>query len=233
MARAKIMIVEDDPSTIEVMSLRLQQEGYDVAAFGLGGDALSHFAAEAPDLVILDIMLPDTDGLSICREIRRKSNIPIIMVTGRGEKLDRVVGLEVGADDYVVKPFMSDELLARVRAHLRRVTDYSESSGGERVVKAGGLELDMQTHQVARGSEKIDLTPTEFRMLLALVEANGAVLSPASIFEKVWGREGANQSLIETHIYNLRRKVEDNASAPRIILTIRDAGYRFNADTAR
>jgi len=144
--------------------------------------------------------------------------------------LDRVVGLEVGADDYVVKPFMSDELLARVRAHLRRATDYVAKSATGRVISAGPLQLDISTHQVLKGGQKIDLTPTEFRLLLALVEADGAVLSVPQMYEKVWGREGSNQSLIETHIYNLRRKIEENASAPRFVLTIRDAGYRFNTE---
>ena len=230
MKETKILVVEDDTATLEVITLRLQNEGYDVAAFSLGRDALQAFEAGDFSLVILDIMLPDTDGISICREIRRRSNVPIIMVTGRGEKLDRVVGLEVGADDYVVKPFMSDELLARVRAHLRRVTDYAATATAQRMIKAGPLQLDVHSHQVVKGDRRIDLTPTEFRLLLALVEADGAVLSGEAIFEKVWSREGSNQSLIETHIYNLRRKIEDNASAPRYILTIRDAGYRFNAD---
>jgi len=230
MKQTKILVVEDDTATLEVITLRLQNEGYQVAAFSLGREAMGAFEGDDFDLVILDIMLPDTDGISICREIRRKSNIPIIMVTGRGEKLDRVVGLEVGADDYVVKPFMSDELLARVRAHLRRVTDYASTGAAQRMLKAGPLQLDIHSHQVIKDGKKVDLTPTEFRLLLALVEAEGAVLSGEEIFEKVWGREGSNQSLIETHVYNLRRKIEDNASAPRFVLTIRDAGYRFNAD---
>ncbi len=230
MKKAKILIVEDDPTTVEVISLRLQQEGYDTEAYALGAEALEAFNAGDFDLVILDIMLPDIDGISVCREMRRESNVPIIMVTGRGEKLDRVLGLEVGADDYVVKPFMAEELLARVRAHLRRATDYAAQAATERFVTAGPLHLDMHTHQVTRGELKVDLTPTEFRLLLALVEAEGAVLSIAQLFEKVWSREDTNQSLIETHIYNLRRKIEDNASAPKYVLTIRDAGYRFNTD---
>ncbi len=230
MRNAKILIVEDDPTTVEIMALRLQQEGYDTEAYTLAEEALKAFSAGDFDLVILDIMLPDMDGISVCREMRRQSNVPIIMVTGRGEKLDRVLGLEVGADDYMVKPFMSEELLARVRAHLRRVTDYAAKAATERFVTAGPLQLDMHTHQVTKGEQRIDLTPTEFRLLLALVEAEGAVLSVPQLFEKVWSREDSNQSLIETHIYNLRRKIEDNASAPKYVLTIRDAGYRFNTE---
>jgi DNA-binding response OmpR family regulator len=230
MKGARILVVEDSPDTRQLIVLRLEQEGYEVEAFSQGTPALEAFNERDFDLVILDIMLPDTDGISVCREMRRKSNLPIIMVTGRSEKLDRVVGLEVGADDYVVKPFMSDELLARVRAHLRRVTDYASTTATGRVVQAGPLQMDMHTQQVIKGDTKISLTPTEFRLLLALVEAEGAVLSGEQIFEKVWGREGDNPSLIETHVYNLRRKIEDNASAPRYVLTIRDAGYRFNAD---
>jgi len=230
MKKAKILIVEDDPTTVEVISLRLQQEGYDTEAYALGAEALEAFNAGDFDLVILDIMLPDIDGISVCREMRRESHVPIIMVTGRGEKLDRVLGLEVGADDYVVKPFMAEELLARVRAHLRRATDYAAQAATERFVTAGPLQLDMHTHQVTRGDQQIELTPTEFRLLLALVEAEGAVLSVAQLFQKVWSREDSNQSLIETHIYNLRRKIEDNASAPKYVLTIRDAGYRFNTE---
>lgn len=230
MKGARILVVEDNPDTTQLIVLRLEQEGYDVEAFSEGHPALEAFNEREFDLVILDIMLPDTDGISICREMRRKSNVPIIMVTGRGEKLDRVVGLEVGADDYVVKPFMSDELLARVRAHLRRVTDYASTTSTARLVQAGPLQMDMHLQQVTKGDTKISLTPTEFRLLLALVEAEGAVLSGGEIFGKVWSREGDNPSLIETHVYNLRRKIEDNASAPRYVLTIRDAGYRFNAD---
>jgi DNA-binding response OmpR family regulator len=230
MKGARILVVEDSPDTRQLIVLRLEQEGYEVEAFSQGTPALEAFNERDFDLVILDIMLPDTDGISVCREMRRKSNLPIIMVTGRSEKLDRVVGLEVGADDYVVKPFMSDELLARVRAHLRRVTDYASTTATGRLVQAGPMQMDMHTQQVIKGDTKISLTPTEFRLLLALVEAEGAVLSGEQIFEKVWGREGDNPSLIETHVYNLRRKIEDNASAPRYVLTIRDAGYRFNAD---
>ncbi len=230
MKGARILVVEDSPDTRQLIVLRLEQDGYEVEAFSQGTPALEAFNERAFDLVILDIMLPDTDGISVCREMRRKSNLPIIMVTGRSEKLDRVVGLEVGADDYVVKPFMSDELLARVRAHLRRVTDYASTTATGRHVQAGPLQMDMHTQQVIKGDTKISLTPTEFRLLLALVEAEGAVLSGEQIFEKVWSREGDNPSLIETHVYNLRRKIEDNASAPRYVLTIRDAGYRFNAD---
>ena len=230
MKNAKILVVEDDPATVELISLRLQQEGYEAEAYTLGEEALEAFNAGDFDLVILDIMLPDIDGISVCREMRRESNVPIIMVTGRGEKLDRVLGLEVGADDYVVKPFMLEELLARVRAHLRRATDYAAKAATERFVTAGPLQLDMHTHQVTRGDRKMDLTPTEFRVLLALVEAEGAVLSVPQLFQKVWSREDSNQTLIETHIYNLRRKIEDNASAPKYVLTIRDAGYRFNTE---
>ncbi len=230
MKGTRILVVEDNPDTTQLIVLRLEQDGYEVEAFSEGNPALEAFNERDFDLVILDIMLPDTDGISICREMRRKSNVPIIMVTGRSEKLDRVVGLEVGADDYVVKPFMSDELIARVRAHLRRVTDYASTTSTERMVQAGPLQMDMHTQQVVKGDTKISLTPTEFRLLLALVEAEGSVLSGPQIFEKVWGREGDNPSLIETHVYNLRRKIEDNASAPRYVLTIRDAGYRFNAE---
>jgi DNA-binding response OmpR family regulator len=230
MKGARILIVEDDPVIVEVIAQRLEHDGYETEGYALGREALEAISRSDFDLVILDIMLPDIDGISVCREIRRKSNIPIIMVTGRGDKLDRVVGLEVGADDYVVKPFMSDELIARVRAHLRRVTDYAPRSVGERIINAGPLQLDMHAHQVIKGDQQIEVTPTEFRLLLALVEADGAVLSVPQIFQQVWGRDSGNQSLIETHIYNLRRKIEKNPSAPTYVLTIRDAGYRFNTD---
>jgi two-component system response regulator MtrA len=232
MKGVRILIVEDDPATMEVIALRLQHEGYETESFDRGREALEALSKREFDLIILDIMLPDIDGVSVCREIRRKSNIPVIMVTGRGDKLDRVVGLEVGADDYVVKPFMSDELLARVRAHLRRVTDYATQGPGERILNAGPLELDIHAHRVTKGDQKIDLTPTEFRLLLALVEAEGAVVAVPQLFQQVWGRDSGNQSLIETHIYNLRRKIEDNPSSPTLILTIRDAGYRFNKGNA-
>lgn len=230
MKGARILIIEDDPAVTEVISLRLQEDGYETISTRSGNEALELFRSEEPDLVILDLMLPDTDGISICREIRQESNIPIIIVTGRGDKMDRVVGLEVGADDYVVKPFIMDELRARIRANLRRVQDYAETAEDQRYVEFGQITLDMHSHDVTVRGEDVNLTPTEFRILHVLVEAEGSVVSVEDIFEKVWGRSRDNQSLIETHIYNLRRKIEEDPSSPKIILTIRDAGYRFNVD---
>ncbi len=228
MKREKILIVEDDASVAEVISLRLQQDGYEALVTEEGQEALELFQEEEPDLVILDIMLPDMDGISICREIRRTSDVPIIIVTGRGDKMDRVVGLEVGADDYVVKPFIADELLARVRANLRRVKDYAKEEESDRYLRVGPIEIDNYTHKVRVRGESVELTPTEFRILHTLAESANEVVSLPGLFEKVWERPGENASLVETHVYNLRRKIEEDPSAPKLIQTIRDAGYRLN-----
>lgn len=222
--------MEDDASVAEVISLRLQQDGYETVVTDEGQQALELFKQDEPDLVILDIMLPDMDGISVCREIRRTSDVPIIIVTGRGDKMDRVVGLEVGADDYVVKPFIADELLARVRANLRRVRDYAKEEESDRYMRVGPVEIDNYTHKVKIRGEDVELTPTEFRILHTLAESADEIVSLPKLFEKVWEQPGKNASLVETHVYNLRRKVEEDPASPRLIQTIRDAGYRLNTE---
>jgi two-component system, OmpR family, response regulator RegX3 len=216
----KLLVVEDDDGIAQPMVAGLRREGFDVERVADGASAL---AAPEPDLVLLDLRLPDMDGYSVAREMRARSRVPIIMVTAKGEEVDRVIGLELGADDYVVKPFGMRELVARINAVMRRV---SENGGPEPepVLVVGGLEVDRRRHQVTLDGAEVALTPKEFALLEMLAEDPGAACDRRTILERVWGTRWYGPSkTIDVHISSLRRKLGD----PGWIETVRGMGFRL------
>ena len=224
MAR-KLLIVEDEIQIIRVVRAYLEQAGYEVLVARDGQEGLLRFGQERPDLVILDLMLPKLPGLDVFRAIRRSSNVPVIMLTAMAEETDKLVGLELGADDYVTKPFSPRELVARVRAVLRRSEREAEPAG---LVRAGEIEIDVQAHRVVvRGSE-VELTPTEFDILVALAGHPGRVFSRAQLMDAALGEsyEGYERTM-NVHIKNLRQKIEVDPRNPEHIKTVYGVGYRF------
>jgi DNA-binding response OmpR family regulator len=222
----KILIVEDEATVRDTLALNLRSEGFEVftAADGLTGLALAR--EQAPDLIILDLMLPELDGLSLCRMLRRDSTVPIIMLTARGTEMDRITGLETGADDYVVKPFSLGELMARVRANLRRTATDARPAATR--LQAGDLNLDLLARRAHLGAAEIKLTHREFDLLAELMRNQGAVLSRDLILTRVWGYDYAGDShTVDVHVRWLREKIEVDPSAPTRITTVRGVGYRF------
>lgn len=222
---SKILLVEDDARMRDTLAYNLKREDYEVIETGDGGEVLELARKHSPDLVVLDVMLPSMDGLSICRILRNESDVPIVMVTARDSEVDRIVGLELGADDYIVKPFSLGEFLARVRAVLRRapsarqVIDQLESKD---------LALDLIARRATRNSEELRLTNKEFDLLATLMRNKGAVLSRDLLLEKVWGYEYSGETkTVDVHVRWLREKIEDQPSQPQRIVTVRGVGYRF------
>lgn len=219
------MLVEDDPRVRRVLHLALQDEGYTVVEAGTGDDGLRALAGSAPDVVLLDLMLPDTDGFAVCRRIRRESDVPVIMVTARTDSHDVVAGLEAGADDYVTKPLVAKELSARIRALLRRTEPLN---GGPRCIRTGDLEIHVDEGYAVRDGEQLGLTRTEFRLLAELARAEGRVCSREHLLERVWGYGYFGDSrIVDVHIRRLRGKVERDPGNPRLVVTARGLGYRL------
>jgi DNA-binding response OmpR family regulator len=218
----KLLLVEDEEAIAEPLAEGLRREGFVVEHVATGAEAL---AATEPDLVLLDVGLPDLDGFSVCRELRSRSNVPIIMVTAKGEEVDRVVGLEVGADDYIVKPFGIRELIARIRAVARRTGERATSRAA---MTLGPLELDTRSRRVSVDGREIDLTPKEFDLLALLASDPGAVFSRARILEEVWQTTWyGSAKTIDVHVAALRKKLGD----PSWITTVRGVGLRLNVPT--
>lgn len=223
-----ILVVEDNPTIRVPLAKRLAAEGYGVVTAGDGVEALEQFQARQPDLVILDLMLPRKDGITVCREIRGLSRVPILILSARSEEENVVAGLEVGADDYVVKPFRLNELLARVKAQLRRgELGASPEEGADRVLRAGPLELDLGGCIARVGKREVTLTPIELRLLAELIRRRGEVLSRQELLQAVWRYDGYDPNLINTHVKRLRERIEENPSEPRVIQTVRGFGYRI------
>jgi DNA-binding response OmpR family regulator len=220
----KILVVDDEPKIVEICRDYLQAAGFDVIQANDGLVGLASARREQPDLIVLDLMLPGMDGLDVCRQLRRESNIPIIMLTARVEEADKLVGLELGADDYLTKPFSPRELVARVRTVLRRV---SESLPVE-MIRVGDLELDRGRYQVLVAGREIILTPTEFELLALLAGQPGRIFSRAQLLESLRGTAFESyERAIDSHIRNLRRKIEPEEANPRYILTVYGVGYKL------
>jgi len=227
---SKILIIEDEATLRETLALNLRNEGHETLSAETGPAGLHLARAEAPDLVILDLMLPELDGLSVCRMLRRDSDVPIIMLTARGTEMDRITGLETGADDYVVKPFSLGELLARVRANLRRAQSETTRARAARL-QAADLSLDLLTRKAVLGEQELKLTHLEFELLAELMRNQGAVLSRDLLLNRVWGYDYVGGShTVDVHIRWLREKIESDPSAPKRITTVRGVGYRFEGE---
>ncbi len=230
----RILLVEDDPTLRETVAYNLRGQGYEVLLAADGHRALETARREQPDLLLLDVMLPGIDGFEVCRVLRRESNVPILMLTARSDEVDRVVGLEVGADDYLTKPFSMRELLARVRALLRRVELSREEAAARRdtdegeALTFGDLTIDLRRREVRLLGAPLRLKPKEFDLLLFLARNQGIALSRDLILERVWGwaYDGASRT-VDVHVRWLREKIEPDPAAPRRIVTVRGIGYRF------
>ena len=228
-----ILLVEDEETLSSALQFSLEREGFTVrtAADGLTGLAMSRELH--PDLVLLDLMLPGIDGLEVCRRIRSQSATPILMLTAKADEVDKIVGLELGADDYVTKPFSMRELLARIRAQLRRgeLQKSSADSGKEStVVAAGGLEMDLARRLALKGKTPVQLRPKEFDLLAFFLRSPGIVFSRETLLERVWGFDYVGDSrTVDVHVRWLREKIEDNPAEPRNLLTVRGIGYKFEA----
>lgn len=234
-----ILIVEDEPSLQETLEYNLTKQGYETVVAMNGQQALEKARQETPNLIILDIMLPELDGFEVCRILRQEMAVPIIMLTARDDEVDKVVGLEVGADDYLTKPFSMRELLARVKAHLRRVrliraeieADETEThaSSARSVLAIGNLSIDEDRREVTLKGEPIHLRPKEFDLLTFLVRNRGIVLGRDLILERVWGWDfDGGSRTVDVHIRWLREKLEEDPAQPRRIITVRGSGYRFD-----
>jgi two-component system response regulator MtrA len=222
----KILVVDDDDALREMVGLVLSSNGYQPVFASDGISAVEVFKQNSPDLVLLDIMLPGQSGIDVCNQIRAVSGVPIIMLTAKGDTEDVVVGLEAGADDYVVKPHNGAELVARVRARLRPLTDDAA------VVVIGPLSLDPKSFEVKRGEEPVSLTPLEFKLLHTLASKPQQVFSREMLLEQVWGYQyKADTRLVNVHVQRLRSKVEDDPENPKIVMTVRGHGYRAGSDS--
>ena len=228
--KQKILLVEDEHSIADSISYNLKQEGFSVTHVDEGPIALELFQEEEFSLIILDLMLPEISGLDICRSIRKTSDIPIIMVTAKDSEADRVAGLEIGADDYVIKPFSVRELLSRVRAVLRR-TDMSKNEKSSQVIKVGNIEIDIGKYEAKVNDKQINLRPREFELLYALCENKGNLMSREQIFDEIWGYTFiGNSKTLDVHIQRIREKIEKNPKDPNKLITVRGVGYKLVED---
>jgi two-component system response regulator MtrA len=224
-SRARVLVVDDDASLSEMLSIVLRQEGFDSHLVDRGDHAMEAFRSYRPDVVLLDLMLPGKGGIDVCKEIRAESGIPIVMLTAKGDTVDVVVGLESGADDYVVKPFKPKELVARIRARVRRI----EAPGAD-ALAIGPLSIDVAGHAVTRDGVPINLTPLEFDLLVCLARKPWQVFTREVLLEQVWGyRHAADTRLVNVHVQRLRSKVETDPENPEIVLTVRGVGYKAGA----
>ncbi|MDO8634950.1 MAG: response regulator transcription factor [Dehalococcoidia bacterium] len=229
MPNNKILVVEDDHNLLDTLKYNLHKEGYDVVAAVDGAEALDIARREKPDLIILDLMLPRLSGFEVCRILRKEMTTPILILTAKAEEVDKVVGLEIGADDYMTKPFSLRELLARVRAMLRRAKMAEIQLGVEvTLLKAGDIEVDIARHRASKGKAILELTPKEFDLLAFLVKNKGFVFNRDQLLEKVWGYDYAGDTrTVDVHIRWLRQKIETDPANPECLITVRGAGYKL------
>jgi two-component system, OmpR family, response regulator MtrA len=220
--RGKVLVVDDDAALAEMLSIVLRNEGFDSRLCATGDRAMADFRDYRPDVVLLDLMLPGKDGIDVCKEIRAESGVPIVMLTAKGDTIDIVVGLESGADDYVVKPFKPKELVARIRARVRHFEELGPQS-----ITVGDLSIDVAGHSVTHGDTGISLTPLEFDLLVCLARRPWQVFTREVLLEQVWGyRHAADTRLVNVHVQRLRSKVEHDPENPEIVLTVRGVGYK-------
>ncbi len=220
--KGRVLIVDDDTALAEMLGIVLRSEGFEPLVVSRGDEVMGLFREAKPDLVLLDLMLPGKDGIDVCKEIRAESGVPIVMLTAKTDTVDIVVGLESGADDYVVKPFKPKELVARVRARLRRTDEPKAES-----IEIGDLKIDVAGHSVRRNGTPIALTPLEFDLLACLARKPWQVFTREELLEKVWGyRHAADTRLVNVHVQRLRSKIEMDPERPELVVTVRGVGYK-------
>jgi len=224
---ARVLVVEDEESFSDALSYLLRKEGFEVAIATTGPEALTEFERNGADIILLDLMLPEMSGTEVCRELRKRSRVPIIMVTARDSEIDKVVGLEIGADDYVTKPYSPRELVARIRAVLRRhAAEPTEEESG--VLIAGPVRMDVDRHVVTVDGKPVQLPLKEFELLELLLRNAGRVLTRGQLIDRVWGADYVGDTkTLDVHIKRLRSKIEPEPSSPRYIVTVRGLGYKF------
>jgi len=228
MASSKVLIVEDDRNLLDVLKYNLTKEGYNVVVATDGIQALEVARGNKPDLILLDIMLPKMSGFDVCRILRKETTTPILMLTAKDEEVDKIVGLEIGADDYMTKPFSMRELLARIRAMLRRTEMVKPKPVEEAILRISDLEVDSARHQATLSGTKLELTPKEFDLLVFLARNRGLVFSREQLLERVWGYDYAGDTrTVDVHIRWLREKIEVNPAKPKRLVTIRGVGYKL------
>ena len=226
----RVLIVEDEESFAEPLEFLLRKEGFTTAVAATGQGALEEFDRNGADIVLLDLMLPGMSGTDVCKALRTRSAVPVIMVTARDSEIDKVVGLELGADDYVTKPYSARELIARVRAVLRRGGDAAEAEGAAGVLTAGPVRMDVERHVVTVGGEEVALPLKEFDLLEYLLRNVGRVLTRGQLIDRVWGADYVGDTkTLDVHVKRLRSKVETDPAVPRHLVTVRGLGYKFEA----
>ena len=220
----KLLVVDDEPTLVATLRFNLEREGYEVITAADGGEALKLAREQRPDLIILDLMLQRMHGFEVCRVLRKESRVPIIMLTARTDEVDRIIGLEIGADDYVTKPFSVKELIARVRVRLRRWAE----APAEQILVSGDVKADIVRREVTKMGTPVPLRPKEFDLLVYLMEHRGRVIDRSQLLQDVWGYKGFGQTrTVDVHVGRLRDKIEDDVNRPSQILTVRGKGYRF------
>jgi len=224
---SRVLVVEDEESFSDVLSYMLRKEGFEVSLAATGTAALTEFDRTGADIVLLDLMLPEMPGTEVCRQLRQRSNVPIIMVTARDSEIDKVVGLEIGADDYVTKPYSPRELVARIRAVLRRQTSEVVEHAGA-TLSAGPVRMDVERHVVTVDGAAVQLPLKEFELLELLLRNAGRVLTRGQLIDRVWGADYVGDTkTLDVHVKRLRSKIEPEPSAPRFLVTVRGLGYKF------
>ncbi|MFE4518065.1 response regulator [Kitasatospora sp. NPDC056783] len=227
----RVLVVEDEESFSDALSYMLRKEGFEVAVAATGPDALEQFERNGADLVLLDLMLPGLPGTEVCRQLRVRSNVPVIMVTAKDSEIDKVVGLEIGADDYVTKPYSTRELVARIRAVLRRRGEdggAGDAGNGPGALEAGPVRMDVDRHVVTVDGAKVDLPLKEFDLLEMLLRNAGRVLTRMQLIDRVWGADYVGDTkTLDVHVKRLRAKIEPDPGAPRYLVTVRGLGYKF------
>lgn len=226
----KILLVEDEEALYDPLSFLLGREGFTPVVVDNGLDAVPAFEREDPDLVLLDVMLPGMSGMEVCKKIRASSSVPIIMLTAKDSEIDKVLGLELGADDYVTKPYSSRELMARIRAVLRRQSSDHGDEQDQKALAAGPVLMDVERHVVTVDGEEVSMPLKEFELLEILLRNTGRVMTRAQLIERVWGADYVGDTkTLDVHIKRLRSKIEPKASSPRYVITVRGLGYKFEA----